>query len=231
MRYRMPRSPAGSRAIPSSFSSRAWAASRLITRLLPRIWRVTATSSAVRRPIAPTSWAFPTGGSQRDGYQLTVKGARHFNFADMAVLFVPAAKLQGALGTIAGDRGVAITRAYVRAFFDRSLKPIPVTPEQTLATGLGSSAAHLLQHLLRYTEDDTGEPAPKIGASTHQARFGARIQREVAGTMEAPARGAGGRSIHALIDQPMPTDGLDHRSNCGIGNDGHKGEPWSWMPS
>ncbi len=62
--------------------------------------------------------------SQRGGYQLTVKGTRHFNFADMAVLFEPAAKLQGALGTSAGDRGLAITRAYMRAFFDRSLKGI-----------------------------------------------------------------------------------------------------------
>ncbi len=56
------------------------------------------------------------------GYQMTVHGARHFNFADVAVLYAPAFHWLGALGTIDGQRGLAITTTYVRAFFDNSLK-------------------------------------------------------------------------------------------------------------
>jgi dienelactone hydrolase len=56
------------------------------------------------------------------GYQVTVHGARHFNFADMAVLYAPAFHMLGALGPIDGQRGLAITTTYVRAFFDSSLK-------------------------------------------------------------------------------------------------------------
>lgn len=56
------------------------------------------------------------------GYQVTVHGARHFNFSDMAVLYAPAFHLLGALGPIDGLRGLTITATYVRAFFDSSLK-------------------------------------------------------------------------------------------------------------
>lgn len=57
-----------------------------------------------------------------DDYQVTVNGMRHFNFSDYAVLFTPVVKLTGGLGPIDGRRGLAITEAYVQAFFDRYLK-------------------------------------------------------------------------------------------------------------
>jgi dienelactone hydrolase len=56
------------------------------------------------------------------GYQVTIQGARHFNFTDYAVEFSPALKLLGMLGPIDGRRGLQISSAYVLAFFDASLK-------------------------------------------------------------------------------------------------------------
>jgi predicted dienelactone hydrolase len=54
------------------------------------------------------------------GYHLGIKGTQHFNFSDYAVYFSPARAL-GLLGSIDGVRGLEITRAYVRAFFDTYL--------------------------------------------------------------------------------------------------------------
>jgi hypothetical protein len=56
------------------------------------------------------------------GYQVTIRGTRHFNFTDYAVEFSPALKLLGLLGPIDGERGLQISRAYVLAFFDTTLK-------------------------------------------------------------------------------------------------------------
>ena len=56
------------------------------------------------------------------GYQLTVKGTKHFNFSDYALRFSPILKMQGGLGAIDGQRGLTITETYVRAFFDKYLK-------------------------------------------------------------------------------------------------------------
>lgn len=60
------------------------------------------------------------------GYQLTIKGTRHFNFSDYALMFSPVLKMQGGLGAIDGQRGLTITEAYVRAFFDKYLKHVNV---------------------------------------------------------------------------------------------------------
>ena len=54
-------------------------------------------------------------------YKVTVRGARHFNFSDSAVLFSPIMKVSGMLGSIEGARGLRITNDYVRAFFDKYL--------------------------------------------------------------------------------------------------------------
>jgi dienelactone hydrolase len=59
-----------------------------------------------------------------EGYHLTIKGVQHYNFSDSAVYFSPERAL-GVLGSIDGARGLQITRAYVRAFFDRYLNEIP----------------------------------------------------------------------------------------------------------
>jgi dienelactone hydrolase len=59
---------------------------------------------------------------QADGYQITIKGARHFNFSDHAALASPAAPSRFSLGPIDGRRGLAITADYLRAFFDRYLR-------------------------------------------------------------------------------------------------------------
>ena len=57
-------------------------------------------------------------------YDLAVTGMEHFNFSDYAVEFSPA-RVLGALGSIDGVRGLQITRAYIRAFFDTYLNKAP----------------------------------------------------------------------------------------------------------
>jgi dienelactone hydrolase len=56
------------------------------------------------------------------GYQVTIKGVRHFNFTDLAVGFNPAVHLLGVLGPIDGARGLRISADYLAAFFDETLK-------------------------------------------------------------------------------------------------------------
>ncbi len=56
------------------------------------------------------------------GYQVTIHDARHFNFTDYAVEFSPVLRLFGLLGSIDGERGLAISRDYMLAFFDVYLK-------------------------------------------------------------------------------------------------------------
>ena len=64
----------------------------------------------------------PPGAS----YHLSIAGTAHFNFTDYAVHALPLGlRLLGLLGSIDGARGLAITRAYVRAFFDTYLSQIP----------------------------------------------------------------------------------------------------------
>jgi predicted dienelactone hydrolase len=67
-------------------------------------------------------------------YSLSIKGTQHFNFSDYAVSFSPARAL-GLLGSIDGMRGLQITRAYVRAFFDTFLDqaPSPLLQGPTIA--------------------------------------------------------------------------------------------------
>jgi predicted dienelactone hydrolase len=58
------------------------------------------------------------------GYYIGIKGTEHFNFTDYSVSFSPARAL-GLLGSIDGVRGLQITRAYVRSFFDTYLNKTP----------------------------------------------------------------------------------------------------------
>jgi Platelet-activating factor acetylhydrolase, isoform II len=74
----------------------------------------------------------PVPSSER--YHLSIKGTQHFNFSDYAVYFSPMRAL-GLLGSIDGVRGLQITRAYVRAFFDTFLNQIP----SALLRGPGSA--------------------------------------------------------------------------------------------
>lgn len=55
---------------------------------------------------------------------MTIKGMGHENFSDQALLFSPL-RLFGMLGPIQGQRGLQISRDYVRAFFDTYLKGEP----------------------------------------------------------------------------------------------------------
>jgi hypothetical protein len=57
------------------------------------------------------------------GYQVVIRGTRHFNFSDHAVLGGAAGA--AALGPIDGRRGLTITTDYLRAFFDQHLKGTP----------------------------------------------------------------------------------------------------------
>ncbi len=58
-------------------------------------------------------------------YELTLRGARHFNFADDAVFYNPLLHAMQMLGSMDGRRGLALTTAYVAAFFDQYLKAQP----------------------------------------------------------------------------------------------------------
>jgi predicted dienelactone hydrolase len=60
-------------------------------------------------------------------YGLTIRGMRHFNFADYAVLYEPLLRPMQMLGPIDGRRGLRITTEYVAAFFDQYLRGIPAT--------------------------------------------------------------------------------------------------------
>jgi hypothetical protein len=57
-----------------------------------------------------------------EGYQVTITGARHFNFTDLAAGFNPAGHLLGVIGPIDGARGLRISADYLAAFFDETLK-------------------------------------------------------------------------------------------------------------
>jgi hypothetical protein len=73
-----------------------------------------------QREIQSTLRAVPRGAS----YNLSIKDTEHFNFSDYAAYFSPL-QLLGLLGSIDGVRGLQITHAYVRAFFDTYLNGIP----------------------------------------------------------------------------------------------------------
>lgn len=61
-----------------------------------------------------------------ESYHTSIKGTEHFNFSDYAVHPIPLTlRLLGLLGSIDGARGLQITRAYVRAFFDTYLNKTP----------------------------------------------------------------------------------------------------------
>jgi hypothetical protein len=55
----------------------------------------------------------------------TVAGAEHVDFSDRAVYFTLFGRQIGSLGPIDGARAVAITEAYVRAFFDPYVRHLP----------------------------------------------------------------------------------------------------------
>lgn len=64
--------------------------------------------------------------------QLTILGARHFNFTDLGVLYNPLLRAEGVFGPLDARRALAITAAYTRAFLDRTLlnadQPLLVAP-------------------------------------------------------------------------------------------------------
>lgn len=57
-------------------------------------------------------------------FMLAINGTKHANFADYAVMFSPL-RFMGVLGSIDGQRGLQITGAYIRAFFDTYLNHTP----------------------------------------------------------------------------------------------------------
>lgn len=67
-------------------------------------------------------------------YWLTLRGARHFNFADLAVLYAPLLHVQQRFGPIDGVRGLRVTADYLAAFFDQTLRgtssPLLAGPSQ-----------------------------------------------------------------------------------------------------
>ncbi len=89
---------------------------RVVSRVLPRWARESehAQAEADRR----IDSVYHGAGS---GYKVIVRGTRHFNFTDSPVLFSPIMRATGMLGSIDGQRGLAITSDYVCAFFDKYL--------------------------------------------------------------------------------------------------------------
>lgn len=80
--------------------------------------------------------------AKSSSYNIGVKNTKHFNFSDYAAYFSPL-RVLGLLGSIDGERGLQITRAYVRAFFDTYLNgtsspllqgPASAYPEVQFAT-------------------------------------------------------------------------------------------------
>jgi len=64
---------------------------------------------------------------------IAVAGAEHYNFTDWSVLYAPALRPAGQLGSIDGARVMALTRDVVRAFVDQALRGTPPsTFDQTL---------------------------------------------------------------------------------------------------
>ncbi|GAA1640246.1 alpha/beta hydrolase family protein [Actinoplanes couchii] len=78
-------------------------------------------------------------------YWIELAGSAHLSFTDYQVLFpqigLPADQIEQTVGTIGGERSVAIQRAWVRAFFDRHLRgragPLPRFPEISFPAGAG----------------------------------------------------------------------------------------------
>jgi predicted dienelactone hydrolase len=62
-------------------------------------------------------------------YYLSIRGTRHFNFSDLpyrlSPLVRPLFRLVGYIGSIPPERGLAITNAYLLAFFDQYLQGVP----------------------------------------------------------------------------------------------------------
>ncbi len=67
-----------------------------------------------------------TAASAGNVLQLSIRGARHFDFTDLATLYNPLLRAEGLFGTIDGRRALAITTAYTRAFLDRTLRDTAV---------------------------------------------------------------------------------------------------------
>ncbi len=59
------------------------------------------------------------------GYRVTIRGTRHFNFTDSAIGFHPLEHWMGVLGSIDGARGLHIASEYLAAFFDQTLQGRP----------------------------------------------------------------------------------------------------------
>ena len=74
--------------------------------------------------------------SDKGGCQMaTVRGARHFNFSDQALLKDRyLGRLSGMLGPVGERRGLAIAAACVRTFFDIHLKSAPASRLRNLST-------------------------------------------------------------------------------------------------
>lgn len=71
---------------------------------------------AFQREIQAILRTVPRGAS----YHMNIKNTKHFNCSDYAIYFSPL-RAFGLLGSIDGTRGLQITRAYVRGFFDTYL--------------------------------------------------------------------------------------------------------------
>ncbi|HEV2494015.1 MAG TPA: hypothetical protein VG204_13195 [Terriglobia bacterium] len=117
----------------------------IVTRLLPRFARQSESAQAAAEREFDAVYQ-----DSHAGYEVTLHGARHFNFSDSAVLFSPLLHIGGMLGTINGRRGLAVTRDYVLAFFNQYLNhqdsPLlagasATYPEVTLKSHIVSSSA------------------------------------------------------------------------------------------
>jgi hypothetical protein len=83
----------------------------------------TTASQCDRECEAGDRWMREIYERSKDGaYYLTLRGSRHFDFSDYAVLFSPVLRMKGLLGPFDGRDALGVTNAYMLAFFDRYLK-------------------------------------------------------------------------------------------------------------
>ncbi|MEU0939713.1 alpha/beta hydrolase [Embleya sp. NPDC005971] len=97
------------------------------TGLRGRPFMLLGTGDEVHRP-GGTDPSWDQAWARLDGWKrwLTVTGANHYSFSDIPVFLDQLGLPGGGLPTgLAGERGLALTRAYVGAFFDLHLKCIP----------------------------------------------------------------------------------------------------------
>jgi dienelactone hydrolase len=88
-------------------------------------------------------------------WETHIKGARHFNFTDVAVLYSPGMKLTGFLGPVDGREGIGSTARCIRTFFDNAL-----SGQASALAGLGQQTGCHYERVGSPTVERINNPNP-----------------------------------------------------------------------